>query len=73
MWLGDAGRSAEIRVAIRAESERRRISITTLHGASPPSRRELERFAAVSRAVEMRAEVTVTRENVRVELSHVPD
>lgn len=73
MWLGDADRSAEIRVAIRAESARRRIAIVTVHGASPPTRRELDRFAAVARAVEMRAEVTVSRENVRVELSYEPD
>lgn len=73
MWLADADRSAEIRVAIRIESERRRISVATVHGGSPPSRRELDRFAAVARAVEMRAEVSVTRENVRVELSYVPD
>jgi hypothetical protein len=73
MWLGDADRSAEIRVAIRTESERRRISVATVLGESPPSRRELDRFAAVARAVEMRAEVSVTRENVGVELSYVPD
>ena len=73
MWLGDAHRSADIRVAIHAESERRRISIATAHGGSPPSRRDLDRFAAVARAVDMRAEVTVTRENVRVELSYEPD
>jgi hypothetical protein len=73
MWLGDADRSAEIRVAIRTESERRHISVATVHGGSPPSRRELDRFAAVARAVEMRAEVSLTRENVGVELSYVPD
>jgi hypothetical protein len=73
MWLGDADRSAGIRVAISAESERRRITLTSAHGSSPPSRRELDRFVAVARAVEMRAEVILTRENVRVELSHVPD
>ena len=73
MWLGDADRSVEIRVTIRTESERRRISIATVHGGSPPSRRELDRFAAVARAVEMGAEVSVTRENVGVELSYVPD
>lgn len=73
LWLGDADRSAEIHFAISAESERRRITLTSAHGSSPPSRRELDRFVAVARAVEMRAEVILTRENVRVELSHVPD
>ena len=55
------------------ERRRRRIVIVAEPGASPPSRRELDRFAAVARAVSMRAEVAVTRENVSVELSHVPD
>lgn len=73
MWLGDAKRSTDIRVAIHAESSRHRISIATIHGGSPPSRRELDRFAAVARAVDMGAEVAATRENVRVELSYEPD
>ncbi len=72
-WLSEASRSAAIRVAIATEPPRRRISIETEHGAAPPSRRELDRFAAVARAVSMRAEVSLTRENVRVELSHVPE
>jgi len=72
-WLGEASRSAAIRVDVVSESPRRRISIVTDHGASPPSRRELDRFAAVARAVSMRAEVDVTRENVSVELRHDAD
>ncbi len=76
MWLGDARRSAEVTVAMRAASAnggRRRIVIETLNGSAPPARRELDRFAAVARAVEMQPEVTVTRDNVRVELSHEPE
>lgn len=76
MWLGDARRSAEVTVAMRADSangSRRRIIIETLNGSAPPARRELDRFAAVARAVEMQPEVTVTRDNVRVELSHEPE
>ena len=72
-WLGEGSRSATIRVSIDAGARRRRIDIVADHGASPPSRRELDRFAAVARAVSMRAEVAVTRENVTVELSHVPE
>jgi hypothetical protein len=72
-WLSEGSRSAAIRVSIDAGARRRRIDIGAEHGASPPSRRELDRFAAVARAVSMRAEVAVTRENVTVELSHVPD
>ena len=72
-WLGEGSRSAAIRVSIDGGARRRHIGIVAEHGASPPSRRELDRFAAVARAVSMRAEVAVTRENVSVELSHVPD
>jgi hypothetical protein len=70
-WLGDGGRSAAIRVTIGVDPPRRRIAIEAEPGADPPSRRDLDRFAAVARAVSMRAEVDVTRENVSVELSHV--
>lgn len=72
-WLGDSDRSTAISVRMTSDPPRRRIVIVTEPGAAPPSRRELDRFAAVARAVSMRAEVDVTRENVRVELSHVPD
>ena len=72
-WLSEGSRSAAIRLSIEAGARRRHIEIVAEHGASPPSRRELDRFAAVARAVSMRAEVAVTRENVTVELSHVPD
>lgn len=72
-WLSDANRSSAISVRITDDPPRRRIGVVTEHGSAPPSRRELDRFAAVARAVSMRAEVDVTRENVRVELSHVPD
>lgn len=72
-WLSDSDRSTAIRVRMTHDPPRRRIVIVTEPGAAPPSRRELDRFAAVARAVSMRAEVDVTRENVRVELSHVPD
>lgn len=72
-WLSDSDRSTAISVRMTSDPPRRRIVIVTEPGVAPPSRRELDRFAAVARAVSMRAEVDVTRENVRVELSHVPD
>lgn len=72
-WLGEGSRSAAIRVTITTEPRRRRIVVEADHGASPPARRDLDRFAAVARAVSMRAELTLTGENVHVELSHVPD
>lgn len=72
-WLSDSDRSTAISVRMTHDPPRRRIVIVTESGAAPPSRRELDRFAAVARAVSMRADVDVTRENVRVELSHVPD
>lgn len=71
-WLSEGSRSAGIRVSIELEVSRRRLVITSANGATAPSRRELDRFIAVARAVSMRAEALVTRENVRVELSHVP-
>ena len=71
-WLSEGSRSAGLRVSIELEVSRRRLVITSASGAPPPSRRELDRFIAVARAVSMRAEALVTRENVRVELSHVP-
>lgn len=72
-WLGEGSRSAVIRVTITTEPRRRRIVVEADHGASPPARRDLDRFAAVARAVSMRAELRLTGENVHVELSHVPD
>ena len=70
-WLGEGGRSSAIRVSLAVDPRRRRIGVVAEPGADPPSRRDLDRFAAVARAVSMRAEVDVTRENVSVELSHV--
>ena len=72
-WLGEGSRSAAIHVTITTEPRRRRIVVEAEHGASPPARRDLDRFAAVARAVSMRAELSLTGENVHVELSHVPD
>lgn len=72
-WLGDAARSTAIRVVFGREGERRKITLTTQSGAAPPSRRELERFVVVARAVALRAESTQTRENVTVELSYVAE
>jgi hypothetical protein len=71
-WLSEGGRSTGIHVSIELEVTRRRLVVTSLNGVAPPSRRELDRFIAVARAVSMRANGHLTRENVRVELSHVP-
>ncbi|WP_448003664.1 hypothetical protein [Agromyces bauzanensis] len=73
VWLGDAGRSEEIHVVLRTHPDRRGISIVADHGSSPPTRRELDRFTAVARAVAMGAEATLTGENVKVELRHVAE
>ena len=69
-WLGDAARSRSIRVTITTDGSRGRISIVTDPGDRPPTRRELERFVAVARAVALRAESASTGENVSVELSY---
>lgn len=80
MWLGDARRSEEVKLAIRGDHSdsashngRLRIVIETVNGSAPPTRRELDRFAAVARAVNMLPEMALTRDNVRVELSHEPE
>ncbi|WP_136706587.1 ATP-binding protein [Agromyces sp. H66] len=73
VWLGDGGRSAEIRVTFRTDPDRSGISIVAGHGSSPPTRRELDRFTAVARAVAMGAEATLAGENVKVELRHVAE
>ncbi|HKH07348.1 MAG TPA: hypothetical protein VKA62_00255 [Agromyces sp.] len=69
-WLGDTGRSRSIRVTITTDGSRGRISIVADPGDMPPTRRELERFVAVARAVALRAESAGTGENVNVELSY---
>jgi hypothetical protein len=72
-WLGEGGRSTAIEVSVTVAPEARRITITAANGMSPPTRRDVDRFAAVARAVALRPEVTISRENVRVEVGHVPD
>lgn len=69
-WLGDPARSRRIRVTITTDAGRGRIDIVTDSGDTPPTRRELDRFVAVARAVALRADSAVTRENVIVELSY---
>jgi hypothetical protein len=71
VWLADAERSTGIRMELRTDSDHLGISIVSEHGSSPPSRRELDRFTAVARAMAMTAETTLTGENVKVELRHV--
>lgn len=72
-WLGDAARSRLIRVAFTGRGEgdaHGDIVLVADSGASPPSRRELDRFVAVARAVALRADAALTRENVTVGLSY---
>ncbi|WP_173922352.1 hypothetical protein [Agromyces sp. Marseille-P2726] len=72
-WLSDSGRTTAIEVVLAIDPPRHRITIRAVNGAAPPTRRELDRFAAVARAVALRAEVALTGENVKVEVTHVPD
>jgi hypothetical protein len=72
-WLGHASRSRLIRVAFTGAGDgagHGDIVLVSDSGASPPSRRELDRFVAVARAVALRADATLTRENVTVGLSY---
>ena len=72
-WLAVGGRSTAIEVTVKVAPEARRITIIAANGTSPPTRRDVDRFAAVARAVALRPEVAISRENVRVEVGHVPD
>ena len=72
-WLGDPARSRRIRVTITTDAGRGRIDIVVDSGDTPPTRRELDRFVAVARAVALRADSAVTRENVIVELTYGTD
>ncbi len=69
-WLGDSARSTSIRVTFTTDAERGRISIVAQSGDAPPTRRELDRFVAVARAIALHAESAITRENVSMELSY---
>ncbi|WP_157002318.1 hypothetical protein [Agromyces laixinhei] len=72
-WLGDAARSRRIGVAFTNEGdegERGVVTIVSAPGSAPPNRRELDRFVAVARAVALRADASLTRENVTVELRY---
>ena len=72
-WLAEAHRTTAIEVTVTTDPPPRRITISAATGASPPTRRELDRFAAVARAVSLHPDVALTGENVRVEVTHVPD
>ncbi|KRC60592.1 hypothetical protein ASE14_06240 [Agromyces sp. Root81] len=72
-WLGDAARSQLITVSFAADADGEThgdITLVAETGTSPPSRRELDRFVAVARAVAFRADASLTRENVTVGLSY---
>jgi hypothetical protein len=66
-WLSAGGRARAIRVAVSSAGGAGRIVLEADGGASPPTRRELDRFLAVARTVGLRADLALTRENVRVE------
>jgi hypothetical protein len=72
-WLSESDRATAIEVEVAVDPPRHRIRIQAVNGASPPTRRELDRFAAVARAVALRPEVAVTGENVKVEVTHEPE
>lgn len=70
-WLADDDRTSWIAVALTGAARRAaRITVTARRGATPFARRDVERFAAVARAVGLRGEVTSSGENVRVEFRH---
>ncbi|WP_438855470.1 hypothetical protein [Agromyces sp. M3QZ16-3] len=72
-WLSSGGRSRSIRITVAADGRGATVTLLAIvdpdHGPVP-SRREVERFLAAARAVGVRAELEITRENVRVEFRH---
>ncbi|KQM82761.1 hypothetical protein [Agromyces sp. Leaf222] len=75
-WLTVDDRASSVRVDVTREdtelSKGRvvRIAVGAVLGADPPTRRSIERFAAVARAVGLAAEVSSTGQNVTVEFRH---
>lgn len=76
-WLASDDRAASIRVDVAREDTEVarggvvRIAVDAEFGAEPPTRRSIERFAAVARAVGLAARVSSTGQNVTVEFRHV--
>jgi hypothetical protein len=69
-WLSTSGRSAAIGVSFRARDHEGVITVSVTPAGSPPARRDLERFVVVARSVGMRADTSVSRENVSVEFRY---
>lgn len=70
-WLSDDDRAARIAIALTGPARgAARITVSARRGATPFPRRDVERFAAVARAVGLRGEVSQSGENVRVEFRH---
>jgi len=75
-WLAVGDRAASIRVDVAREDTELtrarvvRITVGAVLGAEPPTRRSIERFAAVARAVGLAAAVSSSGQNVTVEFRH---
>ncbi|WP_353813310.1 hypothetical protein [Agromyces sp. SYSU T00266] len=72
-WLGNAERAESIRVEVVATGSGAIVRIHAVVGGgagAAPARREVERFLAVARAVGVRGDLEMTRENMRVEFRY---
>lgn len=69
-WLSAGQRARAIRLSASSSGPSGHIALEADAGATPPTRRELERFLAVARTVGLRSDLAVTRENVRVEFRY---
>ncbi|MRX43465.1 hypothetical protein [Agromyces kandeliae] len=72
-WLSSAERSDAIRIRVAAEGSGSIVRVearVAAAGGSAPARREVERFLAVARAVGVRADLEMARENIRVEFRY---
>ncbi|WP_430645828.1 hypothetical protein [Agromyces sp. GXS1127] len=69
-WLSADDRSESIRVTVRADDGRARVTVDAVTAGAAPARRDLDRFVAAARAAGVRGELELSRENVRVEFRY---
>lgn len=70
-WLSEEGRTSWITVAFaRADEHGSRVTVTARQGSRQLASKELDPFIAVARAVGLRGEASISRENVSVEFRH---
>jgi hypothetical protein len=69
-WLSTSGRSSAITASFRARDHEGVVTVSATPAQQTPVRRDLERFVVVARSVGMRADTSVSRDNVSVEFRY---